>query len=136
MHQMERFSALQKFRFTNLVCSSYNLPMRHFSIGLLAAFSVVVYAQPAAPTASNSNAIDQTKNGFPLPTDLPVSANVTAQAVLLPPKVVERIFGKEIALSYAVIEVNVANKSRDAAFILHGLFLDYREWALSGYIQR
>lgn len=76
------------------------------------------------------------KEGYSFKTDLTVRNNVTAQAVLLPYPVAKRIFGTEIAKSYACIEVNIGNKSRDAAFVLHGLFLDYSNWALSGYVKQ
>ncbi|HEY0405909.1 MAG TPA: hypothetical protein VGC89_09275 [Pyrinomonadaceae bacterium] len=72
------------------------------------------------------------KNGKALPTRIMVGKNVTAQAVLIPRVDARRIFGKEIADNYAVIEVNVGNKSSDAALIIHGIFIDYTRWALSG----
>ena len=58
--------------------------------------------------------------------------NVTAQAVLIPRVDARRIFGKEIADNYAIIEINVGNKSPDAALIIHGIFIDYTRWPLSG----
>jgi hypothetical protein len=72
------------------------------------------------------------KNGRELDTRITVTNNVTAQAVLIPQTDARRIFGKEIADNYAVIEVNVGNKSPDAALIIHGIFIDYSHWALSG----
>jgi len=70
------------------------------------------------------------ENGRELPVN--VSDNVSAQAVLIPQVDARRIFGKEIADHYAVIEVNVGNKSKDAALIIHGIFIDYSRWPLSG----
>jgi hypothetical protein len=61
-----------------------------------------------------------------------VGEQVTAQAVLIPRVDARRIFGKEIADNYAVIEINVGNKSPDAALLIHGIFIDYSHWALSG----
>jgi hypothetical protein len=72
------------------------------------------------------------RNGRPLETEINVHGNVTAQAVLIPRVDARRIFGDEIANNYAVIEVNVGNKSPDAALIIHGVFIDYNLWALSG----
>jgi hypothetical protein len=72
------------------------------------------------------------QNGNALPTQITVRENVSAQAVLIPQVDARRIFGKEIANNYAVIEVNVGNKSPDAALIIHGVFIDYSRWALSG----
>ncbi|MEK6334688.1 MAG: hypothetical protein AABM67_07045 [Acidobacteriota bacterium] len=71
-------------------------------------------------------------NGKPVPTQITVRNNVSAEAVLIPQDDVRRIFGKEIANHYAVIEVNVGNKSPDAALIIHGVFIDYTGWGLSG----
>jgi hypothetical protein len=75
---------------------------------------------------------DAAKNGNGLRTELTVNGNVHAQAVLIPRVDVNRIFGKEIAQNYAVIEVNVGNKSPNAALIIHGIFIDYSRWPLSG----
>jgi hypothetical protein len=72
------------------------------------------------------------KNGTELPVNLSVNTNVRAQAVLIPQVDAKRIFGKEIADNYAVIQLIVSNKSSDAALIIHGVFIDYSRWALSG----
>jgi hypothetical protein len=72
------------------------------------------------------------KNGTELPVNLSVNTNVRAQAVLIPQIDARRIFGKEIADNYAVIQLIVSNKSSDAALIIHGIFIDYSRWALSG----
>lgn len=61
-----------------------------------------------------------------------VNENVSAQAVLIPRVDARRIFGKEIAENYAVVEVNISNKSPDAALLIHGIFIDYSNWPLSG----
>jgi hypothetical protein len=71
-------------------------------------------------------------NGQPVPTHITVRNNVSAQAVLIPQDDARRIFGKEIANHYAVIELNVGNKSPDAALIIHGVYIDYTGWGLSG----
>jgi hypothetical protein len=75
------------------------------------------------------------KQGQVLPSDLTVNANVTIQAVLIPYRVAKHVFGKEIAKNYAVIEVNINNKSPDASLIIQGAFLDYTDWALSGSVK-
>lgn len=80
-------------------------------------------AFPQAQPAQKANQVN---------TRLTVRGNVTAQAVLIPRVNARRIFGSEIANNYAVIEINVGNKSPDAALIIHGIFIDYSRWALSG----
>jgi hypothetical protein len=64
--------------------------------------------------------------------NLSVNDNVRAQAVLIPQVDARRIFGKEIANNYAVIQLVVGNKSNDASLIIHSIFIDYSHWALSG----
>jgi hypothetical protein len=73
------------------------------------------------------------RNGKEVATQVTVRNNVNAQAVLIPQTDARRIFGKEIAEHYAVIEVNVGNKSGDSALIIHGIFIDYSHWALGGF---
>jgi hypothetical protein len=98
------------------------------SVVLLLCLSCAALAQN-----SQDRKLDQAiKNGAPLQTRASVGDKVRAQAVLIPRVDARRIFGKEIADNYAVIEVNVGNKSEDAALIIHGIFIDYTHWALSG----
>src|SRR5688500_11305121 len=97
-------------------------------IALLLCLSCAALAQN-----TQDKKLDQAiKNGAPLQTRASVGDQVRAQAVLIPRVDARRIFGKEIADNYAVIEVNVGNKSEDAALIIHGIFIDYTHWALSG----
>src|SRR5438552_4607461 len=87
----------------------------------------------AQEDAKSKKLLDEAaKNGNGLRTEIIVNGNVHAQAVLIPRVDARRIFGSEIANNYAVIEVNVGNKSREAALIIHGIFIDYREWPFSG----
>jgi hypothetical protein len=92
-------------------------------------------AVPAQTTRDERNAkiLDAARaNGTELATQVSVRNSVTAQAVLIPRVDARRIFGEEIANNYAIIEVNVSNKSSDAALIIHGIFIDYSKWALKG----
>lgn len=100
---------------------------------ILTAFVSALYLASAVP-AQDSQLDKARQNGTNLPVHINgnVKSNVTAQAVLIPRVDARRIFGKEIADNYAVIEVNVGNKSGDAALIIHGIFIDYKNWALSG----
>src|SRR5947207_11913867 len=95
--------------------------------------SVTTFAQEDAKTAKAKAALKKAADKAPeLSTRINVSTNVHAQAVLIPQVDARRIFGKEIAEHYAVIEVNVGNKSSDAALIIQGVFIDYSNWALRG----
>lgn len=67
---------------------------------------------------------------------LPITVRnyVDASAVLIPARDASRIFGPEIGQHYAVVEVNVGNKSPDAALIIHSVFIDYTRWGMSGVV--
>jgi hypothetical protein len=95
-------------------------------------FSLVVALLAIASLANAQNSNPKPQSGTPLATQVTVGNSVTAQAVLISRIDARRIFGEEIANNYAVIEVNVGNKSPDAALIIHGIFIDYSNWALSG----
>jgi len=86
----------------------------------------IAFAQDDRALANAAN------NGRQLATQITVNGNVHVQAVLIPQIDARRIFGREIADNYAVIELNVGNKSPDAALIIHGVFIDYSHWPLSG----
>jgi len=100
---------------------------------LMVCFCCTVFAQPTKKEAQNQKLLEAAAaKGKPVPTESTVRNNVSAQAVLIPQVDARRIFGREIANRYAVIELNVGNKSSDAALIIHGVFIDYSGWALSG----
>jgi hypothetical protein len=61
-----------------------------------------------------------------------VKDNVFVQAVLLPRKPASRIFGKEIANNYAVVQLTISNMSPTSQLVIQSVFMDYRKWALSG----
>src|SRR5882724_5100022 len=99
---------------------------------LTVCFISTASAQTAQDEKSQKLLAQAAKNGNGLKTEITVNDNVHAQAVLIPRIDARRIFGNEIANNYAVIEVNVGNKSADAALIIHGIFIDYQAWPLSG----
>jgi hypothetical protein len=75
---------------------------------------------------------DAKAQGFNIPADMPVTGNITVEAVLLPAPVSKGLFGNAIAKQYAVIELTISNKSHDAALIVNTVFIDYSEWLMSG----
>ncbi len=89
-------------------------------------------AQKAAATATKKALQADTAAGIALNGSTNVKDNVNAQVVLLPRKQAERVFSKEVGRHYAVVQVTINNKSKDASFILHSIFVDYSQWALSG----
>ncbi len=103
------------------------------SLLLTICFCSIAFAQDDTKTAKSKSTLKKVAEKAPeLSTRINVSTNVHAQAVLIPQVDARRIFGKEIAEHYAVIEVNVGNKSSDAALIIQGVFIDYSHWALRG----
>jgi len=99
---------------------------------LIVCFGCTAFGQTEPDPKSKKLFDDAAKNGNGLQTRITVNGNVHVQAVLIPRVDANRIFGKEIANNYAVIELNIGNKSPDAALIIHGVFIDYSEWPLSG----
>jgi hypothetical protein len=97
------------------------------SLLLTTCFYSVAFSQNAANQVQKA-----ATNGSPVPTLITVGDSVRASAVLIPRVDARRIFGSEIANNYAVIEINVGNKSPDASLIVHGIFIDYSKWALRG----
>lgn len=100
------------------------------SLILALCFASPLLAQDAQDAKTLEMLKKARENGRPLKID--VNGNVSAEAVLIPQVDAKRIFGKEIANNYAVIEINVGNKSPDAALIIHNIYIDYSRWALSG----
>jgi len=87
--------------------------------------------QAPKPLDANASKLLQTakSEGFPLATET-VADHVSVEAVLLPPKVCNRVFGKEIAQNFAAVELTISNRSSQNALILHSVFIEYG--ALSG----
>ena len=69
-------------------------------------------------------------------TPLTVKKLVSVQAVMLPYTINRELFSKHIAENYAVVVINIGNRSHDAALVMQGLYLDYSKWALSGNVPR
>ncbi|HST54203.1 MAG TPA: hypothetical protein VLJ61_19500 [Pyrinomonadaceae bacterium] len=116
------------------------MPVTRILTSIVLAFCLVsaVLAQDSgtqAQDAKTQNMLDQAKeNGRQV--QVAVNGNISAQAVLIPQVDARRIFGKEVADNYAVIEVNVSNKSQDATLLIHSIYIDYSRWALSGASSR
>ena len=102
--------------------------------GLLLPFALLAQqdAGPITPakTSNNGNALQST--GARIPAEITVKDNVSIEAVLLPPEISKRVFGKNISDTYAAILVNVANRSNEATLLLHSVYLDYSGWGFRG----
>jgi hypothetical protein len=98
-------------------------------------FCGLAFSQDDDRTEKTKQLLDQARKSpgaRKLNSQITVNGNVHVEAVLIPRVDANRIFGKEIANNYAVIELNIGNKSPEAALIIHGVFIDYSQWPLSG----
>jgi hypothetical protein len=91
----------------------------------------------AAPAASSNNMkpADNSSSAIPLQATSTVGSCVTVEAVLLPREPAAKQFGGWVADHYAVVKTTVSNQCDDKQFILHDIYFDYSEWALSGLYQ-
>src|SRR5580704_3439978 len=90
-------------------------------------------AQGAKASAESTKSAAKTvEGGIALKGSTNVKNDVYIQVVLLPRKQAKKVFSKEIASHYAVMQVIIDNTSEDAAFVLHSIFADYAGWALGG----
>ncbi len=103
-----------------------------FPLLLLIAFNSVTLAQNDPDPRTRQLLEQAARNGRTLNSEITVKSSIHVQAVLIPQVDAKRIFGKEVADRYAVIQLIVGNKSKAAALIVHGVFIDYRNWSLSG----
>src|ERR1043165_3377444 len=92
----------------------------------------IAVAQDDADAQNKKVLAEAAKKGKPIRSEINVNGNVHVQAVLIPRRDARRVFGSQIADNYAVVEINVGNKRPDAALIIHGVFVDYSHWPVSG----
>jgi hypothetical protein len=85
--------------------------------------------KPNAPVADSSKT-------YPIPAQINVHSNVSVEGVLIPYDTARRVFSKDIASKYAIVQLIISNRSSTAALIVHSVFLDYSRWGLSGLSQR
>ena len=101
------------------------------SLSILVSFHSVL-AQQILDAKTKKLLEQAARGGNGLNSEISVRSSVHVQAVLIPQIDAKRIFGQEISDNYAVIQLIVGNKSQTAALIIHGVFIDYRDWPLSG----
>lgn len=88
-------------------------------------------ADAAAQMAKNTLQQGATA-GLPMSASINVADNVNVEAVLLPFSIANRVFGKDVAENYAVIEVNISNRSNDAGLIVQSILIDLQDWGFAG----
>ncbi len=80
---------------------------------------------------SNLEARFKASPGYALNTQIQLPGNLHVVSVLLPPEEVAKIFGKDVGNSLAVVRVTLSNASREAAFVVKALSIDYGSWPLA-----
>lgn len=63
------------------------------------------------------------------------SSCITVEAVLLAKEPAAMLFGGFVAENYPVVKTTLSNHCEDQQFILHDIYFDYRQWALSGVLR-
>jgi hypothetical protein len=108
--------------------------MRPHHILLVLAILLPAFAETHALDKEKSAAMLDTaaKEGVEVPAKSTVRDSVGVTAVLLTQPAVRRLFGKEIANTYAVVQLTISNRSADAAFVIHSSYIDTSQWALGG----
>src|SRR5450755_788551 len=108
--------------------------MRPHHILLVLAILLPAFAETHALDKEKSAAMLDTaaKEGVEVPAKSTVKDSVGVTAVLLTQPAVRRLFGKEIAKTYAVVQLTVSNRSADAAFVVHSSYIDTSQRALGG----
>ena len=98
-------------------------------LALAAAVGAPAFAAVAVKAA---NQADVPANTIPLNATSTVNDCITVEAVLLPRKPAGMLFGGYVADNFAVIKTTISNHCANQQFILHNIYFDYSEWALSG----
>lgn len=57
---------------------------------------------------------------------------ISVEAVLLPKKPTAMLFSGYVSDNFAVVKTTISNHCSNQQFILHNIFFDYSDWALSG----
>jgi hypothetical protein len=100
---------------------------------LLSILFVAGKCQAAQTTSENDTKIAaNTGTAIALRATSTVNGCITVEAGLLPQEPAAKLFGGWVAQNYAVVETTVANHCDNEQFIVHNIYLDYSDWALSG----
>jgi len=127
-------------------------PISHTSLvfAVLFAFALIlapfVGAQTTNQTSQPEGALTKAQGqvkavngqGFPLQattsqdTSKTVADAASIGAVLLPPNITKKVFGKDISDNFVALSLTVSNRSTQNSLIVHSILVDYSRWLLSG----
>lgn len=102
---------------------------------LSATVLVLLLAAPALTQVTANTLAERAKtpsNSIPLKATAAVSDCISVEAVLLPKKPTAMLFSGYVAENFAVVKTTISNHCSDQQFILHNIYFDYSDWALSG----
>ncbi len=98
--------------------------------------SVILSCVALGQSAGTGSAGDKTPVGsIPLATAT-VSSCIRVEAVLLPRDPAAKLFSGYVAQNYAVVKTTISNSCDNQQFILHDIYFDYSDWALSGVYKK
>jgi hypothetical protein len=89
-------------------------------------------SQLSRAAAAKKTPPENSSNTIPMQATSTVGGCVTVEAVLLPREPASKLFGGWVAENYAVVKTTISNHCADRQFILHNIYFDYSDWALSG----
>jgi len=104
---------------------------------LVLAVSLGALLQPSfsarAASAKPPQQLGNSGNTIPLNATSTVGDCLTVEAVLLPYRPAAMLFSGYVAKNFAVVKTTISNHCDNRQFILHNIYFDYSDWALSGY---
>jgi hypothetical protein len=118
--------------FASLICVTASLAAPHSVLASKAEKTEPPEKAVASVANDDATLHNVAQKGTPLAVVSNVSDEASIQAVLIPNGLARRIFGKEVAKNYAVIELIISNRDANAALVVHSIFLDTSKWLLSG----
>jgi hypothetical protein len=100
------------------------------AVVLVVSLSMCCLAQVTSATIAERSKTPS--NSIPLNASATVAACISVEAVLLPKKPAAMIFSGYVSEHFAVVKTTISNHCANQQFILHNIFFDYSDWALSG----
>lgn len=109
--------------------------MRYFNFSAPLLFVLVLQFTQSSLCQSSSTSAERDKtpsSAIKMTATSTVSSCVKVEAVLLPREPASKLFSGYVARNYAVVKTTISNHCDKQQFILHDLYFDYSNWALSG----
>jgi hypothetical protein len=102
---------------------------------LTAATLVACFLRCTSAQVTSATIADRSRtpsNSISLNTSTTVSDCISVESVLLPKKPTAMLFSGYVAEHFAVVKTTISNHCPNQQFLLHNIYFDYSDWALSG----